>query len=329
VRKITVQGSTFRNNSCNDGGGGALEVRGQLSDDSKAVIEDSTFEGNEAKGSGGALKIGPNTILRKLTLKNNRAVVGGGLFIAANDASIKNPVMLDNLTVTGNSASQFGGGIDNGGSMVLQNSLIENNSAGTDGGGVASYENQRTEIINSRIIGNSAKNNGGGIFDRHFSFGSNNINPVTSLYNKVTVDKNTAGNDGGGVYSIVSVKFVDSVISNNKAGVSGGGVLTFAGFTYGSQRQLYPVQFEAVGSKITGNSAQEGGGIYHNAGVTVLSNTDITGNKATGSKGGGGIYLDKDEFPATSLNPSEIKLSGGNVSGNEASNGDCVNLTCK
>jgi predicted outer membrane repeat protein len=131
------------------------------------------------------------------------------------------------------------------------------------------------------IASNKASNNGGGIA----AFGS------LSLTN-ATVTTNTAGLDGGGIYTgsaFTSVNIFTSTIDHNTAGVSGGGLAleTFGGFD--------SIQLSTIGANKSGSGF--GGGIFVNLGSTGslnLVHDTIAFNLADftvlGTQTGAGIY---------------------------------------
>lgn len=143
---VTIQHSTFLNNSATDGGALANRSEGWL------TIENCTFEGNQADnttGRGGAVwnfSIS-DTWITNSTFYNNRAAQGGAV---ANEAYLE----MYSSTFSGNSATS-GGAVFNGKHSILsptilfKNVITANSAAGgncaalalglTDGGGNFSY----------------------------------------------------------------------------------------------------------------------------------------------------------------------------------------------
>jgi predicted outer membrane repeat protein len=106
---------------------------------------------------------------------------------------------------------------------------------------------------------------------------------------------------------------VNSTISGNSAGTSGGGI-------YGAL--VNPFTFSIVNSTISGNSAgTSGGGIYNLRSSLHLANSTITGNSA-GS--GGGIYNDGGQFGDSIVEISNTILNAGASGENIFNNGDTV-----
>ena len=209
-----------------------------------------------------------NIIRENVTDDSGAGVLVNGLSFA---------LLLDN-EISANSAGGSGGGIclvlDNSAPLVTGNTIIDN-LVGGDGGGIYS-ENGSPVITDNRVVGNISPNSGGGLF-MIFSAGF----PATVGRNLFAA--NTAGDDGGGIWT-----------SNSS-----------------------PDLFDNV---IVGNSAPSGGGLYLR-GMTqpVLRNT-IYQNAATTQ--GGGIFFDgNDSACAISSSivwgngaPSDPQLHlGGNV----------------
>lgn len=120
-----------------------------------------------------------------------------------------------------------------------------------------------------------------------------------------TITRNRASSDGGGIYNANGTfRIVRSTISSNWAGSDGGGI--FSGGDRGN--------IDVDSSKILGNRASTGGGIYNQAAINnsshlfTLNNSIVVGNVATGR--GGGIYSYGQH--------SQFDLSNSTVTANEA-----------
>jgi parallel beta-helix repeat protein len=172
-------------------------------------------------------------------------------------------------------------------SLTLNDVTLSNGSTGSTGAGGAIYSRYATLILtNSTVSGNTA-GGGGGIW----SYG-----PTTLT--KTTVSGNTASVNAGGVY-LDQVdgwpELINCVVSDNVAGSWGGGI---AG------------EVRVINSLITGNSAEDGGGIY-GGGLwgwhCVLLDSLVTGNVA--GRFGGGVY------------GCHVALTNSTVSNNQAYSG--------
>jgi predicted outer membrane repeat protein len=110
---------------------------------------------------------------------------------------------------------------------------------------------------------------------------------------------NEAKKHGGGIYADIDsyIEIKDSTISGNRAGNYGGGIHAFSS------------RLVSGDSRITGNSAKYGGGIFlQNSNYSnEINNTVICGNKA--ALWGGGAFIDEENGSFT--------MNGGEVCNNE------------
>jgi CSLREA domain-containing protein/fimbrial isopeptide formation D2 family protein len=206
------------------------------------------------------------------------------------------------------STDGFGGGFDweasHTGTMTVTNCNIHDNAiedgrgagitATNTGGGTGNFTMSKSTVshnVAQRKLTNSGT--GGGIF-----FGSKTQFTITNSH----IDNNQATNgfsEGGGIFIFnpgttpISV-IHGGTISGNSAITRGGGIRSTAGITIDQ------------GTVISGNTAQEGAGLWSNLGTsagflsgetTTLSKVTVTGNSATGTGGanpggGGGIKVD-------------------------------------
>ena len=224
-----------------------------------ADVRNSTFSGNfqeitavdpvafpPGNGRGTSLYFNDvaNVNVQNSTFRDSYSYSDGGGMIIAN---AYNNVMatLDQVTITGNGdGAGFGlPGVtaEAGGLWVIKfttttinpstldvaisNSTISNNRAAT-GGGMQIRQGATVTITDSVISGNSATNLGGGI-DSRGNFAASAYANSLSL-NRVTVDSNTAGYNGGGINfvnvagqsTVQTLSVLDSTISRNSvAGV--------------------------------------------------------------------------------------------------------------
>ena len=99
---------------------------------------------------------------------------------------------ISNSTISSNRSTSSGGGIDNTNTITLLSSTLHGNVATFDGGGL---ENGGVATISDGVIdGNEAGDFGGGVNNFSQALG---LGPSVSLTNS-TVSNNTAGLDGGG-----------------------------------------------------------------------------------------------------------------------------------
>lgn len=154
-----------------------------------------------------------------LTLENLKITGGkvnnfGGIYIKSGNLTLKNCV------VTKNKSSNGGGGIHfNGENLIVENSEISGNN-GDSGGICVEEDSAKTKIEKSKIIDNVARSGGG-----------------LDLAGESTIEDceitgNKAESSGGGLilaFYNKSCRIKNSVINNNTAGESGGGIYMIAG----------------------------------------------------------------------------------------------------
>jgi hypothetical protein len=143
----------------------------------------------------------------------------------------------------------------------------------TSGGGLNISGGHSVKLKNIKIIGNEVVDRGGGIFSDYAQL---------ILLEDVLILDNTSKNEGGGIYYI-------------------GGPI---GYSY------YPM--EVFNSRINGNDASSGAGIYAN-GILHISNSSIENNKALVD--GGGIYnIHETNIVLSKINNNDAVLTGGGIS---------------
>jgi hypothetical protein len=123
-------------------------------------------------------------------------------------------------------------------------------------------------LSNSAVVGNIASEGGGGIT---IVIGSG---PVT--LNGVTINGNTAGTFGGGIFNGgAPLTLTNTTLSGNSAGVSGGGIASAAGST------------TLTNVTLSDNSANtSGGGIFNQGGAVQLKSTIVANSPSGGNCAG-------------------------------------------
>ncbi len=273
------------------------------------IKEDLTISGNKAK-NGGGVYVGEGIYLTSSILNmkggtitnNNASQNGGGVYnrdtFTMTDGSVSNNTTtnhdqssyggggvyneknftLTDGTISGNTSAYFGGGVYNNGAFTLGKGTITQNNAREWGGGL--YSKASFTIENGTITYNNARS-GGGIY---YYTGTS-----SAIMNGGTISHNKATIDGGGVYGFtnftsggnISFTMNAGTISHNIAGTNGGGV--FFGRNIDDEST-----FTINSGEITGNTAENGGGIFIYHGTLVLYDCTIASNTAT--KNGGGVY---------------------------------------
>ena len=237
-------------------------------------------------------------------------ITGGGILN-------KGTLTVDHCTVqnNGNPAGNWdsrpktrGGGVYSSGNLTITESTISNNAANGGGGiylenyGLSPHE-LRAEIVDSTISSNQAVSGAGGIF-----------NYGDLIVKNSTVSENGAGYSyGGGITNVGILELASGTISGNGAVYNGGGIYNYGTFTmkggtisdnivyYGGAGTwgttagcgIYNAQggmLNLEGGCISGNKAENGGGIYSFYGTLFIGGTtQIISNGAIGGHGGG-IY---------------------------------------
>ncbi|WP_328768589.1 right-handed parallel beta-helix repeat-containing protein [Streptomyces sp. NBC_00286] len=179
--------------------------------------------------------------------------------------------------ITGNTASVLGGGIAVvsgatarlAGSIVSDNRADDGNTAG-DGGGIHVGDSARLTVQGGSIQSNTAASTGGGLA----TFG-------TTVLGGTTVRGNRTENfEGGGIITAFGPLTLNGGrVTGNEAATYGGGI---ANLGLGSTLRLRNTTVDYNVSKI------DGGGLYHQAGTSVLVGGRVFSNHAGGQ--GGGIF---------------------------------------
>jgi hypothetical protein len=259
---------------------------------STTITKDLTITGQDKHGTapatldgghvGRVLTVGPGVTvtLSGLHVTGGTADYGGGIATPGIFNPLTTVTVIDSV-ISGNAAT-YGGGIANRiGKLTLIDSIVSDNTAALDGGGILNSLDTGCLILNgtSAVRGNHAGSRGGGIVaGNHTGCSGRGV----TLNGAASVDHNTAGGDGAGIYimdSLVTLNDGSSVhhnsASGNGGGVAGGGA---------------PATLDLTGtSSIRDNTAANGAGVYFTDSVVSMTDmSSISGNVATGD--GGGIY---------------------------------------
>lgn len=222
---------------------------------------------------------------------------GGGVVCNESNSAT---VVFNNLVFQANWAEFFGGAM-HGCNGTISNSVFVNNESGNSGG-AASFTSQATPTLSQvSFFSNYASGNGGAIYHQGIDM------------DRVILAGNSAGIDGGAMYSSNVATIRNSLFTGNAAGNDGGAAYLLA-----------PVVFTNV--TMTGNVAVDDGGALYVLGGPVRGNTtfmensivwnndDITGVGTIGAgvSGGGDVQWTH----------SLLQGSGGSTSWNGAAGTD-------
>jgi len=270
---INLTGNTVLRNNNNASNGGAIVVGGpiQLNISGNVQIINNTTIANgggiSCGGAGSALNVSDNVVI-----SNNTGGYGGGINLISGCSFIMN-----GGTISDNTAD-VAGGVRAAETFIMSAGEISGNTATRYGGGVSMADGMISlfTMTGGGISGNTAQLGGGGgvmvAADNTFNMSDGIING------------NTSGDAGGGVKVNNNGIFNMSgsaEISNN-SGQSGGGI----GVNSVSGLGVVTVS----GGRITGNTAENGGGVYVGSGTANIASGNVVGNTATAD--GGGVYTE-------------------------------------
>jgi hypothetical protein len=194
----------------------------------------------------------------------------------------------DSLTITGPGAGQIAVSGNNasrvfkvaaGSTVSISGLTIENGSYWIFGDAGAGIANWGTLTLDGVTVANNYAHGGesawgGGILNR------GTLTVQNSLITNNT-DATTAGGGGGGIENYGNLTVVNSTLSNNQVGGNGGAI------------DNEPAAVVSItGSTISGNTSNDGGGIYNYDGTVQITSSTVSGN--TGGFGGGGILNSGD-----------------------------------
>jgi predicted outer membrane repeat protein len=293
-----------------------IEVSGAVTIDGGGVI---TLDGANTFAFFQVFNSGSLT-LRNLTLRR-------GQLNGANPLENFGALTLENVIVADHTSTATAGALVNYGQLVVRNSTFRNNSAGNPGGasgaailndgGIITVES--SSFISNTITSNTGS--GGAISNRSgdltvigSTFRGNGALDGGALYvNSGTVvtvthslfEGNQAGY-GGAIESRGQLDVNDSVLRNNRATSGDGGAIwvldgdldlaytTISGnqaTTTGGGISCYGNTLSVIHSTLSGNGAGGNGGAIYSTCNLNLTNSTLSGNRATGSgSGGGGVY---------------------------------------
>lgn len=271
---LTAERTKFISNTAEYEGGAVYND----SDMVKTVIKDSFFEGNRTSSNqywfdsiGGAIANTGRMDISGTTFLENASLTGGAIFNGRTaDLRIMSSIFYKN------SAHLDGGAVFNWGMLTAQESSIFEENEGRHGGAVANIG--RMLMQDSSLTSNQAREHGGGI-----------LNGNQLILRDSRLIGNEAGLNGGGIHAEVLLEYGESTdmddkvdtrltgvdLANNSAGMDGGGMYTY-GFA------------DVLNSTIRGNHAAEFGGGLHLYGESHVVNSTFAYNQA--GSNGAGIY---------------------------------------
>ena len=220
---ITITEAYFQNNSANSNGG-AIEIENECT----SIVRQSTFEGNQSGGGGGAIRPYGNITISESDFNGNYASLRGGAVFFSQSGSGKGIFKISSSMLRGNIAGGIGTE-GRGGALCLdvddatiESCTFDSNAVtgGSSAYGGAVYldvsgalSTKDKEIINctfvtNQVMGGSTNNYGGGLYV---------AGDVTIKSSAFTLG-NTATDAGGGIYvSTGKTRIMATIIVGNNA----------------------------------------------------------------------------------------------------------------
>ena len=285
---FTLEGGTISGNSA-EGGGGVFIVRGEFS------MKGGEIKANTASRGGGVYLGVSSCTISGGELGGNSAGSGGGLWMTEGDF-----LMTDGALIAGNTAKEFGGGVYAGEckTFELAGGAIRANRCGKDGGGLymRGTDSSLYFIKGGSLEGNRAEVYGGGLASDYSRW----------VLTDMRICGNTASLCGGGAaFSGGFCAIRGGLVGGNTAGGAGGGI-------HGREAAALALS----GGELSGNSAEEGGGVAVAGAVFEMQAGEISGNTAAS---GGGFFIAEDGQTAAESRPS--LMEGGIIRDNRAQRG--------
>lgn len=242
------------------------------------ALFNSTLSDNFSSNDGAGIYNTGTLAVVSSTVSNNGCGLpgasGGGIFNSGSGT-----VTMSLSTVSGNVVHDGGqgGGIYNNGTLTVLNSTLSDNDD-FFGQGAGIYNTGSLKVLNSTLSGNSAIGDNGGAI----------VNSGVATVTDSTLSSNSAtdGGWGGAIYNEGMLTLVNSTLSSNSTtdneGDGRGGAIYNGGGTVA-------MSF----STLSGNSANEGGGIFNSA-TLILKSTLLAGQTS-----GGNCYNSQTNDPSS------------------------------
>lgn len=312
---LVINDCIFENNQAHQGGAVANENGGLM-------ITACTFTENQSYMEGGAVAIYReemeySEILESTFSGNSAGMSGGALYSTGR-------LRLGDSTFESNQSERYGGAYASGEGVIFATDVVFDQNIGDLGGAVAIFSpDGQTEFLNCSFTNNQVTaaqdSRGGGIYL---------YNAGEAEFHTCQMNENSADN-GGALYAENSNVIIDSgsTIQDNQADIMGGGLYfdhdstaaismtditgNSAGHYGGGIHNHGELTLESV--NILGNSALDflGGGISNHYGNVSIRNSALAENSA--SLGGGGLESD-----------SYASIFNSTFSGNQAEAGGAI-----
>lgn len=384
--QVTIRDSSISGNSAQSRGGGIWATGvGSLAIENSKLLNNDTPPGVRGGSGGGAYFANSNVSILGSTISGNEAGAGGGLLSRMGELSIRFSQFSDNQAttdrgggiysdrsrlsivgseITGNTSAatraQFGGGgiwmsPALGANVLISDTRIAGNSAAMgNGGGIefrTGYEGPTSPslVLTGVTLANNNAISGGGVYV--FGTSAGQLAPSVHITGGAITGNKATSAAGGGLFSTLPNLQIDgTVISENTAWGSGGGVaisanapipglVTIANATF--QENIASAEFNGTAapgdggavwlaapaaavnisnSHFTNNAASRGGAIFRQANAPInplsISGSTLYGNTALAA--GGAIYnergtlvIDRSTIEHNQSADSRAQLVGG------------------
>jgi predicted outer membrane repeat protein len=283
--------------------------------------------GDGAAGSGGGIRDQGNVslTLNNMTVMNNSATADGGGIVMENTVSTPWTLTVNNSTISNNHAGDAGGGIDSDGSgkiFINSGTTISSNSSVNQGAGIwldaiQDGDTFRTAslTVNGACVSNNRALSAGGLGGGIGNAGNGAVTIVNS-----TVSNNFAGATGGGFgdeNAQGSLTVQNSTFLNNTAVGNGGGIASGGPVT------------SITSSEVDGNSSGgAGGGLFANGVTLYVQRSTFANNTAAGNGGGielettgAGLFQGSTVIDSTITGNTALNNAGANGGGLAADSG--------
>ena len=246
----------------------------------------------------------PMVYMRGGAIEDNKATENGGGVYIEGDKSEWFGIRMSGGTIRKNNAAGNGGIYSHFGRdiFITDGEISENTAA--NGGGIYlnKYNPSRIrgllEMSGGKVTGNTATENGGGIYAINVNFGSGSTGAIG--FRNVEISGNKAKNSGG-IYAEAGTygDIIDSVIKNNRATESGGGI-------YLKINDL-PLFIRGT-TKITNNAASAGGGIavFDIGKIELKDSAEVSYNTIISGSGAAQILVDGNDRTTFIMNGGSV-----------------------
>jgi len=318
---LLIDGATFSSNFANRAGGAIEDVSGDDGGFNGFRVINTDFFNNvvgTSPGNGGAIHItgrGDLLILNGSFIGNVAGSEGSGVWNSLGTTKIVGATFIDN-EANGDGGDNGGGAIfNNGGTMNVTGIRANNNSAnGSSGSGGALLTTGGNMTVIASTFTNNRANRAGGAVEQIDGLYSSTNN----IYNNNTVGS-APGN--GGAFHVTgrrgTVFFRGGSVTNNTAGNEGGGLWNQAGTT------MIVNEVAIMNNSVTGTAEGDGGGgIFNNSGILELLNSTVAGNNVIAEQTVGGGIFNKAGGDFTITNSTISSNFTGGAGGGIANDGD-------